>query len=373
MFRNHLEYILLVTALLASCSQTSNNQEALVKESSSVEVTRQQFELEQMELGEVRRVPFQEIVTATGSVVAKLNGIALVSAPVGGVVQSIRCQVGQFVEKGTSLFEVAGNEVIDIQRSFAETASLLRRLKSEYDRTKTLYEEQIGSEKDFIQAESDYKMTLAAYSALKLKLEAMWMNVTAIEQGEFANTYVVKASINGFVSRVDISAGQYVDPQMKLAEVIDPARLQLRLAFFEKDLGKVKTGLPVEFESIHDSEQSYKAVLNTIGRTVDADTKTIAGYAQIEDVHSTEFTNNTFVQARIITAVDTVWAVPEEAVLKSDDEFFVLSLANEEEAVLHFNRIKVNIGRVNQGYMEILSDSDLGKIITNGVYNILVE
>lgn len=373
MLRNHLEYILLVAALLASCNQTSNNQESSVEESPSVEITRQQFESEQMELGEAHRVPFQEVVTATGSVVAKPNGIALVSAPVGGVVQSVRCQVGQFVEKGTSLFDMTGNEVIDIQRSFAETASLLRRLKSEYDRTKTLYDEQIGSEKDFIQAASDYAMAQAAYAALKLKLEAMDMDVSAIEQGEFTHAYVVKASIKGYISRVGVSAGQFVDPQMVLAEVIDPARLQLRLAFFENDLGKVKTGQSVEFTLIHDSGQSYKAVLNTIGRTVDADTKTVAGYAQIEDVHSTEFTNNTFVQARIITAVDTVWAVPEEAVLKSDDEFFVLSLANEEEEVFHFNRIKVNVGRVDQGYAEVSSDSDLGQIITHGVYNVLVE
>lgn len=374
MVRIHHVYLLIAIALLSSCSKPAgNHQEASVNEPATIQITRQQFDLEQMELGEARRMPFRETVAATGQVVANPNGIAMVSAPVGGVIHSIRCQVGQFVEKGAPLFDVSGNEVIDIQRSFAEAASLRRRLKSEYDRIKTLYDEQIGSEKDFIQAESDYTMAQAAYSALKLKLEAMGMDVKAIEQGGFARSFVVTASIKGYVSEVEVSTGQFVDPQMVLAKVIDPARLQVRLAFFEKDLGKVKEGQSVEFGLIQNPEQTFKAVLSALGKTVDADTRTISGYARIVDGQSNEFVNNTFVEARIITEVDTVLAVPEEAILKSDDAFYVLSLASDEEEVFHFNCIKVNVGRVDEGYAEVSSDSDLGQIITHGVYNVLVE
>ena len=148
MKRNSALILLIFSVILFSCKNKPT--ETVEPESGFIEITKAQFESEKMEFGEPTISPFSELVHFNGTIIPSVNGRAQISLPTQGVITRIHCKPGQLIAKGAVLFEVSGNEFIDMQKDFAESAALLQRLKSDYERQKELNAENIGTKKEFI-------------------------------------------------------------------------------------------------------------------------------------------------------------------------------------------------------------------------------
>lgn len=325
-----------------------------------------------MQLGEIEMKSFENAVKCNGSIVPQPDGKANVNALIPGVVKAIYCANGKYVEKNQPLIEIAGNEVIDIQKDYAEAAANFNRIKREYERTKLLYEEKVTSEKEFVIAESVYYVAKAEYNSLKSKLEAIGLSIAQIEQGDFYSSYSLKAPIKGYVSSLTANIGSYVDLQAILCEINDPEKFQLRLSVFADNISGVSKGQSVRFKPVNTSRE-YLAIISSIGITVDSDSKSIDCYAKITDESITDLIANVFVEAEIITHLDTAYALPSDAILKTETGHAVLVLQKQEGEEYFFEKVDVSTGRINKGYTEILGKPIEGRILVKGVYNVVVE
>lgn len=359
--------------LLGSCSHKQSGSQSTTAGDSLIMITQEQFSSGNMEIGEPVKMSFEDIVRCSGTIVTEPSGNARISTPVQGFIRSIKCSGGQKVFRGQELFELSGNEFIELQKDLAETASQLKRLKSEYERVKSLYEEKVGTEKDLILAESEFRASNARYSALKIKIRTLGLDESRIETGDFYESFSLRSPINGVVTKADIAIGQYADLQTIMAEVFDTDRLRLKLEVFEKDFNKIREGQTVKFNMLGDTGKSYSARLRAIGKNIDEDTKTITCYAGIDDSGNKNFINNGFISASIITRNDTVTAVPEESVLRSEGSSYILEYIRTENSNYLLNRVKILTGRINNGYTEVLNITPETRLITKGAYNIRVE
>ena len=107
------------------------------------------------------------------------------------------------VSKGSVMFEISGHWFIDLQKDYSQSSAILSKLKSDYQRAKELYDENIGTQKDFTAAESNYFAENAKHKALKTKLESMGLDVSKIEKGEFYSSFPIISPINGYVSSIN--------------------------------------------------------------------------------------------------------------------------------------------------------------------------
>jgi len=235
----HLLFYSTAILVLVSCKNTPEPAE---EPSDLIEVTSRQFASEGMLLGEVEIIAFESVVKCNGSIVPLPDGLAKVNAFLPGVIKEIHCYNGQLVAKNQPLIEIAGNEVIDIQKDFAEASANYKRLKSEYERIKSLYDEEVSSEKEFIIAESAYSVAKAQYNGLKSKLDAIGLSGSQIESGNFYTSYFVKAPFKGYISSLTTNIGSYADPQTVLCEITDPEKFQIRLSVFADEISNVKKG-----------------------------------------------------------------------------------------------------------------------------------
>jgi len=363
----HLLFFAAATFFVSACGNKSL--ESTQQESILVEITNQQFITDSMQLGKTETRVFETIVKCNGTIVPLPDGMAKVSAPFQGIVKKIYCQNGQFLEKNQPLLEIAGNEIIDIQNEFAEASASFKRLKSEYERIESLYNEKVTSEKDFILAETEFKTSLAKYTGLKLKIESIGFSVSKIENGEFYSFYTVKSPIGGYVSKLKTSIGSYIDSQTELIEIINPDMFQVKLSVFAQDIVDLKKGQSVRLKSTN-VKDVHLATLNSIGVVIDNDTKSIDCYATIKDKEQTNTIANEFVEAEIITNKDTVTALPSNAIIRSENGYFILVLNKQEDDKYLFNKIEVKTGREHEGYTEINEANIDSLILTNGVYNI---
>ena len=363
--------LLIISASLFSCKNKPTSETE--SESGFVEITKAQFKSEMMEFGQPAISSFVDKIHFTGSVVPSVNGRAHISLPMQGIVDRINYIPGQYVNKGAVLFQISGNEFIDMQKDFAESAALLQRLKGDFERQKELRDENIGTQKEYIFAESLYNVEKAKLSALRIKLENLGLNISQIEEGAFYNSFSLKAPIKGFVTEITATIGQYVEPQQIIASIIDDGSFQIQLSVFEKDINRIKVGQDVEFYLTGNKSVMNTGKVKIVSKAIDNSTKSINCFAEIENLGEIQLVNNQFVEGDVIVASDSVLSVPEGAILKSENETYVLTFEKETDEHYYLGKLKVTTGRKNNGFVELTEIPESKKMLVKGIYNLQIE
>ena len=121
---------------------------------------------------------------------------------------------------------------------------------------KRLYDAGVGSGANFQKAEAEYNASKAMVNGLAAQLKILNVNTTSVRNGTIAQQIALRSPIEGFVQKVEVKTGQYVEPQTELFEVVNTHHVHADLMVFEKDVYKVKRGQKVSFtiQSVPDEE-----------------------------------------------------------------------------------------------------------------------
>lgn len=362
---------LIFVAMLSSCHNKTIQE--IASDDDGIIMTKDQFEQENMRLESPMKTMFPEVVSFTGAIKTKVNGEAKISLPIEGLIHDILCQNGQRVKKGEVLFTISGHSFIDLQSSYAESAIALARSKSDYDRAKELYSENIGTKKEFALIESAYKTELVKNKALKLKLENIGLDANKIEQGQLYSAYTVKAPIQGVLSEISVSKGQFTNQDIAIARIIDPELLQLSLSVFEKDIQYIESGQQVEFYVFGSADRVNYAQIRAVGKSISETHKAIECYAEIDQKDLGSMVNNQFVKGQIVISSDSAYSLPETAFIKAEDDWYILELAKQENDNYYFSKVPVEKGMLHNNRIQITKGESFNKILINGAYNIVLE
>jgi len=360
--------------IISGCGNSAENANNVDDNTGAlIQISKQQFESDSMRIGKVEMQFFEDEIKCTGHILASEKGIAQISTPLSGTVLSINIRVGDYIKKGQVVCTVTSHELISIQQDYAETSSRLKRLKSDYERNKVLFAERIGAEKDFIAIESEYRAMKSKYQSLKLRLELLHFNASTIENGELYSSFPVIAPINGFITQQNLVLGQFVEQQNMMMEVTDVTELRLQLSVFEKDISKLKIGQQVKFRAAGEIGLFKEAVLISIGKAINPETRTIPCIAQIKDGDLTGIINRTYVESTIVVSKNETNALPNEAILKSGKDYFVFIIAKTGSQDYSLRKQRITIGRTSLNYSEITGTWPKEEILVQGGYNLSSE
>lgn len=362
----------LITAIISSCSNNEINESSLInsEESDLIKISQAQFKSEEMEMGDSKTIYFEDEITCNGYINASRNGIAKVSSHIPGIVESINLSIGNRVKKGQILCTLSSNEFISLQENFMIISANLKVARRDFERNKELYRQNVGSEKDFNNAESEYKSVLAKYNSLNTRLTMLKLNVSRIEKGRLYSVLPIYSPINGFVASRDIVLGEFIDNKKGLMEIVNNSSLQLILSVFEKDIRQIKIGQKVKFSSLGDFNDSYTAIVSSVGHTINDDSKTIQCIAQISNIDSLNFVNKTFVNAKILIANSEAKALPNQSIIKIGKEKSILVLEKNENEIYYFKKVLITPKKTSNGYTEIEEQEDFKNVLIKGGYNI---
>ncbi|WP_053971037.1 efflux RND transporter periplasmic adaptor subunit [Mangrovimonas sp. ST2L15] len=353
-------YSLLLLLFVVSCK--SNPEEAPVAESNEssheLEITREQFQGESMALGQLSEYHFQETVQVNGMIDVPPHNKSNITTFMGGYVTKTPLLVGDLVKKGQLLVTLENTEYVEIQQQYLEAAEKLTFLKSEYERQKTLFDENITSQKNYLQAESNYKSNLAHYNGLKKKLEMMNLSPKSVEEGHISKSINLYAPISGSVSKVNISNGNYVSPADTIMEIVDTDHIHLELSVFEKDIMKIKKGQTIQFKIPEASNDIYTAEVHLVGTTIDENTRRVQVHGHLNKEEA-NFIVGMYVEAYISVSQKTAKGLPNEAIIKTENEAYVLTLAETTETAYYFEKTEVPLGETYEQTTEILNPDKL--------------
>lgn len=358
----------------AGCGKSSKKSEETASLTGKlIRITHEQFKSDNMAVGAISMQTFADDIRCNGYITSSVNGIAQVSTPVAGIVESVNCSMGNYVSKGQVLCMISGNELINMQQEFTETSAKLSRLKSDYERSKSLYDEKIGAAKDFIATESEYKAMKAKYLSLKLRLDLLRLDIPKIEAGQLYASFPIRSPLSGYITKQNLVLGQFIEQQKQLVEIIDVSQLQLQLSVFEKDIPQLVTGQTVYFSPPGEDTYNNEATLVSIGKAMNTETRTITCMAAIRSKQTGNLVNQSYVDAIISVKSSEAKALPSEAIFKSGKEHFVFLVEKSDNEAYYFRKQKVSIGRTSKEFTEITDDIGLLKVLVKGGYNLSNE
>lgn len=212
-----------------------------------------------------RRAP-QDLLLATGEIVAEPDGAAEVTAAVTARIVSISVRPGDAVRKGDPLAVLEAGEVArvasDLERARARVKSAGRVQAQE----EALLARGATSARELSEARSAFEQALAEERAATELLKSYGA------RGD--RRVVLRAPLSGTIVRVTGVIGAPVDPMTPLFRVVDTSRLVARAEVPESDADLVPAGARATVASLSKATtcaatiESHAPVVNTATRTV---------------------------------------------------------------------------------------------------------
>ncbi len=362
---------ILVILMLPSCAAKSveetNNDDGVVK------ISKAQFEAEKMVVGKPSMVLMEEKISFTGKIVSAINGIVKINAPLEGIIKNIYVEDGTQVSKNQLLIEVGGSAVIDLQQSYALSEAKMHQLEANYKRAKSLYDENIKTENEFMVAESDYLSELANYNALKIKMENTGLSLSNIQKGKYVSSYKINAAINGSIGQIDAVIGQYINRETEIMEIVDKNNIELQLDLYERYYAKVKIGQTVVFGNMDDGNQQDVVTISRIGNQLNSNSNSFSCYAPVGKGVAEGCVVNQVVTGYIIVAADSVMAIPKTAVFMIGDQQFIAVQTSGEGDDYSFEKKEIETDRSDDTNIEVKDVPLNTRILLSGTYNLSME
>lgn len=367
--------ILIVSAILIflGCGKSENKTEnTKAQNDDRLKISKAQFNHNNMVLGNQEEKAFPTGIKVNGVIDVPPENKAVVNSITGGFVKTIPLLVGDIVKKGQKVATIENPEFVSLQQEYMEVKEQLNYLKSEYNRHNTMFNENIISKKVFLKSESEYKTTTAKYNGLKKQLSMINISPTRVEQGHITSVVNIYAPISGSVTKVNVFKGTYVSPSTSILEIIDNSHIHIELSVFEKDIMTIKKDQNIVFSIPESSDKTFEASVYLVGTSIQ-DNRTIIVHAHPKN-DAQKFLTGMFVKAEIITESKIAMALPENAIVESDNEYYVLVLDEENEDSYFFNQIKVQTGNTANGYTQIIDHQLIAKtkkVITRGAFSLI--
>lgn len=360
-----------VLFLIVSCS-SSTNEKAIEAEKeeevNSVALTDAQIKNAGIETGAVKAENLNDVLKVNGVVDVPPQNIVSVSFPLGGYLKNTTLLPGMHVNKGQVIGIIEDQGLVQLQQDYLMALARLQYLQQEYDRQKELSEQQVAAAKTFQQVQADFAAQKVQVKALAEKLRLININPGSLNENTISRSVPVYSPINGFVSKVNVNIGKFVNATDVLFELINPDDIHAALTVFEKDMPKIKVDQLVKVSFVDEPGREYDCEVILVTRNVDMNRSGV-----IHCHFKTRPKNllpGMFLNATIHLENVPSLTVPEDAVVRYGNQQYIMQVNGKN----NFQMVNVETGIRENGRVALSSKAtELSgmQVVTKNAYAIL--
>ena len=279
----------------------------------------------------------------TGTATIEAEEETEVVAKVGGVVERLLVEEGDFVKAGQVLAKL-DDEKITVQLEQAKAN--LNKLENNYERNKDLHEKKLVSTEVFQQARYEYEHQKAVFDLAKLDLD-----YTAI-----------RTPISGIVSKRLVKVGNMILPNQATFEVTGMNPLIAVLHVPERQLPRLRVGQRTLLHVDALGADDFPGRIDRISPIVDPETGTVKVTVEVHD-ETRRLRPGMFARLRIIYDIHSgVVMAPKDAIMSEDKESAGYVV---RDSVAY--RQLIEVGYINSTHVEVLGGLAAGDtVVTTG-------
>lgn len=260
----HFFPVLLLLAALAACQQDAQKdaagQTAFAFTLSDTMAARCEFYEAQVE-------PVMTELRLFGKISADNNKIAQVYPIVGGSVQKINVELGDYVRRGDILAVMRSGEVAGFQKDRLTALNDVAIAEKNLQVARDMFSGKLLTEKEVIAAERELDKTRA-----ELERVNELYSIYSLRDGSIYN---ITAPMSGFVVAKDINQNEQLrsdrtEPVFAIAEINEVWALA---NVNESDIAKIRLHIPAEVHTVSFPDDVYRGQVDKIYNTIDPETK----------------------------------------------------------------------------------------------------
>ncbi len=381
--------ISLITVTFISCTSEKNeadqhaheehDDEAHAHEEANeqmVELNQAQIKKADIQMGQFKSMDLNSTVKTTGRLELPPQNEANVSAIMSGMVSSIEVLPGEFVKEQQTLAYLKDPQFSKLQQAYLESTSKLEYVEEEYKRNKELFEEDVGSKKEFQQIRSEYKSLKAKVQSLASQLRLININPKQLTENTVKDRIAIKAPIEGYIKNINIKMGQYVESNETLFELVDNHHIHIDLMVYEKDVPKVSKGQKILFTLAKQKQaEPLQAEIFALGKALEKDLKAVRMHAELKHDYP-NLLPGMYIEGRIVTDTLSGHVLREGGVVKEEDHHYIFYTKDDgNQDHIEFMRQEVETGPTNAGYTQVKNPEipENAKFVTNNAHYLLRE
>ena len=236
---------ILSSLFLIACSsnqQVVKEEAATVSDSREISLDDRQLAALALEFGDMTSAIINSEINVQGRIDLPPQNLISVNFPLGGYLRSTKLIPGMHVSKGEVIAIMEDQSIVQLQQDYLQSVARLQLAGAELDRQKVLYQASAGTSKAYQQAEAEFSLQSINVKSLSEKLKLISIDPARLSTATLSGQVPIYSTINGFVSKVNVNTGKYVQATETIFELIDPDDIHAALTIFEKDLPFVKKG-----------------------------------------------------------------------------------------------------------------------------------
>ena len=224
-------YSSIILCLLTSCgSNTSNEQKNDSKaEEHVVVLTDVQSRNAGIQAGKLETHAISSVLKVKGKVDVPPQDMVSVSVPLGGYLKSTKLLSGMPVSKGQVLATVEDPQYIQLQQDYLTAHAQYTYYANELRRQKELNASKSTSDKVYEQIMMSYQTQNILIKSLEQKLRLIGINPDKITPNNISRSVSIYSPISGFVSKVNVNVGKYINPSDVVFELVNSSNIHLVL------------------------------------------------------------------------------------------------------------------------------------------------
>jgi RND family efflux transporter MFP subunit len=304
-----------------------------------------------VEVSTVKDTLFNHYLEVQGNVDTKEN--ILVQPEFSGTLTSLTVTAGQRVTKGQILGKIDDG---GLSQQLASLENQYALAKTTYERQKNLWDKKIGSEIQFLQAQT--QMVAAQKGVAQMK-------------AQLAKT-VIRAPFSGTIDEVFVEKGQVVAPSaLGLMRIVNLESMYVSTSVPETYIGKLKVGDQVDV-FLSSLNKTYKGKVRQVGNFINPNNRSFGIEVSLPNPDNL-LRPNQVAKLKIIDYTNNKAIVVPTNVVQEDGEGnkFIYTVEGSNGKTGTAKKVKVTPGKSSNNVTEILSGLTAEDIIvTDGVNSI---
>ncbi|MBX9889093.1 MAG: efflux RND transporter periplasmic adaptor subunit [Flavobacteriaceae bacterium] len=361
---------IIAIAFLSSCGnkKSESEEEATPPIANTTTLTDAQVKNAAIQTGKIEQREISATLKLNGKIEVPPQNLVSISVPMGGYLKSTKLLEGMFVTKGQVLCVVEDQQYIQLQEDYLLAKAKIGYAKAEFERQKELNQSKASSDKVYQQAQAEYNSLSVMVQSYGEKLKFAGINPNSVSTKNISKSINIYSPISGYVSKVNVNIGKYVNPSDILFEIVNPSDIHLALTVFEKDINKLAIGQSVLAYTNTNPEKKYPCKIILIGKDFSEDRSTIMHCHFIN--YDKALLPGMYMNAEIELKSQQSNVLPSDAIVSYENKNYVfVAKANKQ-----FEMKEVTTGNTENGFTEIVSD-DLSEatVVIKGAYALLMK
>jgi len=300
----------------------------------------------------VKDTVFNHYLEVQGSVDTKEN--ILVQPEFSGTLTSLTVKAGQHVSKGQILGRV---DDAGLSQQLASLENQYALAKTSFERQKNLWDKKIGSEIQFLQAQTQMISAQKGVAQMRAQLSKT----------------VIRAPFSGTIDEVFVEKGQVVAPgtPQGLMRIVNLGNMFVSTSVPETYIGKLKVGTEVDV-FLTSLGKTYKGKVRQVGNFINPNNRSFGIEVAVPNPQNL-LRPNQVAKLKIVDYISkNAIAVPTNVVQEDGDHNkFVFTVTNSNGKTGTAKKVLVKIGQSSDNLTEILSGLSANDVIvTEGVNSI---